>query len=79
MRTCAIIGLGYVGLELAVALSKHVTVYAYDINADRISELERHVDKNLQVSKDELAHASIHYMHTFEELKVADFFMKPLI
>ncbi|MDX2345886.1 MAG: nucleotide sugar dehydrogenase [Legionella sp.] len=75
MRTYAVIGIGYIGLELAIALSKHATVYAYDINADRINELEDHIDKNLQIMSDELTHASIRYTYTLEELKAADFFI----
>ena len=37
--TVAVIGLGYVGLPLAVEFSKHFSVIGYDLNSDRIEEL----------------------------------------
>jgi UDP-N-acetyl-D-galactosamine dehydrogenase len=43
----AIIGLGYVGLPLA--LSAHYKVVGYDVNAKRVSELNKGVDSNLDV------------------------------
>ncbi|MCJ7618002.1 MAG: NAD(P)-binding domain-containing protein, partial [Desulfobacterales bacterium] len=36
----AVVGLGYVGLPLAVHLSKHFEVVGYDLKSDRIKELE---------------------------------------
>ena len=45
----AIIGLGYVGLPLALAFSVHYKVVGYDVNAKRVSELNKGVDSNLDV------------------------------
>jgi len=45
----AIIGLGYVGLPLALAFSEYYNVIGYDINENRISELNRCLDSNLDV------------------------------
>ena len=42
----AIIGLGYVGLPLAVEFSKHYSVIGYDISSDRISELKENPPEN---------------------------------
>jgi UDP-N-acetyl-D-galactosamine dehydrogenase len=42
----AIVGLGYVGLPLAVAFSEHFTVIGFDINLDRIKALNNSVDSN---------------------------------
>ena len=50
----AVIGLGYVGLPLAVAFSKQYKVVGFDINSSRIKELEAGVDSTLEVSKSEL-------------------------
>ncbi len=75
MRSYAVIGLGYIGLKLAVALSKHATTYGYDINQKRIKALEQHNDTNLQLTSDELSHAPIRYTHSFDALKTADFFI----
>ncbi len=49
-----IIGLGYVGLPLAVASGKKYPTTGFDINSVRIDELERKVDKTLEVTDDEL-------------------------
>jgi UDP-N-acetyl-D-galactosamine dehydrogenase len=44
-RTIAVIGLGYVGLPLAVEFGKKRSVIGFDINADRIIELESGHDR----------------------------------
>lgn len=54
MRKIALIGLGYVGLPLAAALSKKYQVVGFDINQTRINELKLGNDKTLELSKDEL-------------------------
>lgn len=53
----AIIGLGYVGLPLAVEFSKKYPVIGFDINAGRIEELKLGTDSTLEVSDTELAEA----------------------
>lgn len=50
----AIIGLGYVGLPLAVEFAKKRTVLGFDIDSDRIQELKSGQDKTLEISDDEL-------------------------
>lgn len=53
----AIIGLGYVGLPLAVEFGKKRNVVGFDINSGRIQELVEGVDTTLEVSREELAEA----------------------
>lgn len=53
----AIIGLGYVGLPLAVEFGKHRPALGFDINAARIAELQLGQDKTLEVTPKELARA----------------------
>ena len=50
----AIIGLGYVGLPLAVEFGKHYSTIGFDINAQRINELRDGVDNTLEVESEEL-------------------------
>jgi len=50
----AIIGLGYVGLPLAVEFAKQYFVIGFDINKQRINELNTGVDKTLEVDNDNL-------------------------
>ena len=52
--TIAIIGLGYVGLPLAVAFATKYKVIGFDINSKRISELQEGEDVTLEISKDDL-------------------------
>ena len=50
----AIIGLGYVGLPLAIEFAKKKTVIGFDINEERVKELNSGKDKNLEITKEEL-------------------------
>ena len=54
----AIIGLGYVGLPLAVEFGKRFPVVGFDINAARIAELESGRDSTLEVEPEELGQAT---------------------
>ena len=56
-RTIAVIGLGYVGLPLAVEFGKKRSVIGFDIKADRIAELQAGRDHTLEVSEEELREA----------------------
>jgi UDP-N-acetyl-D-galactosamine dehydrogenase len=56
-RTIAVIGLGYVGLPLAVEFGKKRPVIGFDIKADRIAELKAGHDHTLEVSEEELRDA----------------------
>lgn len=49
-----VVGLGYVGLPLAVALADHMAVTGFDIDASRIDELRRHHDRTNEVAADRL-------------------------
>ena len=51
----AVIGLGYVGLPLAVALARHYPVVGFDIDANRIAELSAGSDRTREVEDDKLA------------------------
>jgi UDP-N-acetyl-D-galactosamine dehydrogenase len=50
-KKIAILGLGYVGLPLAVNLSPHFKVIGFDISIERIKELNLGIDKTLEVEK----------------------------
>lgn len=61
-RKLAIIGLGYVGLPLAVEFGKVRSVMGFDINVSRINELKKGNDSTLEVSSTELQEASHLYL-----------------
>ena len=56
--TIAIIGLGYVGLPLAVEFGKHRPVLGFDINQARVAELQAGRDHTLECSAEELQAAN---------------------
>ena len=60
----AVIGLGYVGLPLAIELSKHFDVVGTDINLERINQLEQGYDATHEVLPGDLAASKMEYLHT---------------
>jgi len=72
LQTCqlAVIGLGYVGLPLAVEFGKKMKVVGFDINEPRIKELITGTDSTLEVSNTELSEAKmLGYSSNAEDLK----------
>ena len=51
----AVIGLGYVGLPLAVEFAKKYKVIGFDINPKRVEELRKGIDKTLEITNDQLS------------------------
>ncbi len=75
-NTIAIIGLGYVGLPLAVEFGKVRPVIGFDINPQRIAELQSGQDHTLECSPEELAQAShLRYSCTPADLQQAQVFI----
>jgi UDP-N-acetyl-D-galactosamine dehydrogenase len=68
-----VVGLGYVGLPLAVALAKKFSVTAFDINEKRIEILKKGRDPNGEVCSDELKSSSLAYSCYGSVIKGADF------
>ena len=56
-KKIAIIGLGYVGLPLAIEFAKKYPVIGFDINRQRVDELRNNIDKTLEVTSEQLAAA----------------------
>ena len=72
----AIIGLGYVGLPLAVEFGKQVSVVGFDIHQKRIDELKSGQDHTLEVSPEELKQSThLTYTANLEDLKDCNFFI----
>lgn len=72
----AVIGLGYVGLPLAVEFGKQRSVVGFDINASRIAALMAGTDHTLEVSDEELAVAiHLRYSSDIQTLKDCNFFI----
>ena len=75
-KTIAIIGLGYVGLPLAVEFGHKYKTIGFDINQTRINELNSGVDITLEVSSEELLSSSnLEFSSDVDELKIADIYI----
>ncbi|ALF59165.1 Vi polysaccharide biosynthesis UDP-N-acetylglucosamine C-6 dehydrogenase TviB [Psychrobacter urativorans] len=72
----AVIGLGYVGLPLAVEFGKQHSVIGFDINTNRINELKLGIDHTLEVDNEELSQAlHLSYSSDIQALKDCNFFI----
>ena len=72
----AIIGLGYVGLPLAVAFGAKYQVVGFDTNSERIANLKNGLDTTLQCTSQEIANASkLVFTHDLSQIKDASIFI----
>ena len=72
----AIIGLGYVGLPLAVAFGAKYQVVGFDTNSERIANLKTGLDTTLQCTSQEIANASkLVFTHDLSQIKDASIFI----
>ena len=67
--TIGVIGLGYVGLPLAIALSSKFNVLGFDINKSRITQLNSHQDKTREVSEADLQSSKASFTDDMDDLK----------
>lgn len=72
-KKISVIGLGYVGLPVAVAFGHIHEVIGFDINKNRISELVKGFDRNLEVSSEELKATKIKFTSDLVDLRLANF------
>lgn len=71
----AVIGLGYVGLPLAMALAKHFDVVGYDISTERVRELRQNIDRTDEIDPADLASTPLLVSDTVDALRGADMFI----
>ena len=75
MDIIAIIGLGYVGLPLAVEFSKFYKTYGFDINSKRINELKDGFDRTEEVSSSSLKQKNLLYTANENDIRDANIFI----
>ncbi len=73
--TIAVIGLGYVGLPIALAFAKKVKVIGFDINEARVKLMQKGIDPSNELVKDDFKKSDITFTHKLEDLKKANFFI----
>jgi UDP-N-acetyl-D-glucosamine/UDP-N-acetyl-D-galactosamine dehydrogenase len=72
----AVIGLGYVGLPLAVALARvHPSVLGFDVNTKRISELRQNTDRTNEITAHDLQHSTMNFSDQENEIAQCNFFI----
>lgn len=72
-RKIAVVGLGYVGLPIAVAFGKRQRVIGFDINKAKIAGLQKGLDRTGEVSSSELNTSDVQYTYQPGDLRAADF------
>jgi len=71
-----VIGLGYVGLPLAVEFGRHLPTLGFDINIDRLEELKQGNDRTLEVNQEELTSAdNLSFSSSIKDLKACNVFI----
>ncbi len=74
-KTIAVVGLGYVGMPLAVEFSKKVNVIGFDINSDKIDKYKNGIDVTNEVGEEALVNCGVKFVCDEKELDLADFFI----
>ncbi len=74
-KKLAVIGLGYVGLPIALAFAKKISVIGFDISAKRISQLNSSVDPSKELDQTEFEGCDITFTNKLEDLKEANFYI----
>ena len=72
----AVIGLGYVGLPLAIEVGKKYSTIGFDINKKRISELKECIDSTEELSLNQIKKSKkIRFTYNIEEIKLCNFYI----
>ena len=70
-----VIGLGYVGLPIALAFARKVKVIGFDINEKRVAMMQKGIDPSQELDKSEFKNCDITFTASLKELKKAKFFI----
>jgi len=74
-KKLAVIGLGYVGLPIALEFAKKVSVIGFDINADRIELMKQGIDPSNELEKEAFEGTDILFTNSLDVLREATFFV----
>ena len=74
-KKLAVIGLGYVGLPIALEFAKKIKVIGFDINADRVRMMQNKIDPSQELESSAFEGADIEFTNDLEILKQANFFI----
>ncbi|MEJ7627178.1 MAG: nucleotide sugar dehydrogenase [Ferruginibacter sp.] len=74
-KELAVIGLGYVGLPIALEFAKHIKVIGFDINADRIDLMRKNIDPSQELDAAAFEGCDIEFTNDLDVLRRANFFI----
>ena len=74
-KKLAVIGLGYVGLPIALEFAKQISVIGFDINQKRVDMMREGIDPSNELEKEAFEGCNIHFTADLEDLKQASFFI----
>ena len=75
MKKICVIGLGYVGLPVALTISKKFNTIGYDINKKRLKDLKKKIDSNNEFLKKDFLKKKISFTNNYMKLKECNFFI----
>jgi UDP-N-acetyl-D-galactosamine dehydrogenase len=70
-----VVGLGYVGLPLAVALARHFQVIGFDIDPNRVGELRENFDRTREIDAEALKATTLKLTHSVDHIRGADIYI----
>ncbi|RYZ21133.1 MAG: nucleotide sugar dehydrogenase [Chitinophagaceae bacterium] len=71
----AVVGLGYVGLPIALEFGRRISVIGFDINAKRVELMKQHIDPSNELDKEAFEGSDIQFTASIDELREARFFV----
>jgi UDP-N-acetyl-D-glucosamine/UDP-N-acetyl-D-galactosamine dehydrogenase len=71
----AVIGLGYVGLPIALEFARKISVIGFDINAKRVDMMKQGIDPSNELDKEDFAGCDITFTNSLDVLREANFFI----
>lgn len=74
-KKLAVIGLGYVGLPIALAFARKLNVIGFDINPERIAMMQNGIDPSNELERSAFEGCNIAFTHNPEDLKEANFYV----
>jgi UDP-N-acetyl-D-galactosamine dehydrogenase len=74
-KKLAVIGLGYVGLPIALEFAKKISVIGFDINAKRIEMMKQGIDPSQELEKEAFDNCDIEFTNSLDKLREANFFI----
>lgn len=74
-ETLALVGLGYVGLPIALAFAKKIKVIGFDINAERVDLMRQKIDPSQELESSAFDNCEIDFTASMDDLKKATFYV----